>query len=44
MEYIGGRRFALACMRHTETSFTVYPRVTLDECLEVIEGGELFQP
>ena len=44
MEYVGGRRFALAYMRHTEKWFTVYPRVTLNECLEVIKGQELFQP
>ena len=44
MEYIGGRRFALAYMRHTEKWFTVYPSLTLDECLEVIESDELFQP
>jgi hypothetical protein len=44
MEYIGGKRFALAYMRHTERWFTVYPSLTLAKCLEVIEGNELFQP
>ena len=44
MEYVGGRRFALAYMRHTGKWFTVYPSLTLDECLEVIEGHELFHP
>jgi len=44
LEYIGGRQFALAYLRHTEKWFTVYPRITLAKCLEVIGSGELFQP
>ena len=44
MEYIGGKRFALAYMRHTEKWFTVYPSLPWDKCLKVIEGNELFHP
>ena len=44
LEYLGGKRFALAYLRHTEKWFTAYPRLTLDECLKVIKSNELFQP
>ena len=42
MEYIGGRQFALAYMRHNDKWFTVFPSVTLAECLESIGGGGPF--
>ena len=44
MEYVGGRRFNLAYMRHTEKWWEVYQGLTLEESLETIEKEELFWP
>ena len=44
MEYIGGKHFAVAYLRHNDKWFTVFPSLTLAECLEAIGGGGPFQP
>lgn len=44
MEYVGGQRFNLAYMRHTDKWFEVFQGLTLAECLETIEREELFWP
>jgi len=44
MEFIGNDRFALAYMRHTEQWWQVYPELTLEQCLKVIEEDPLFMP
>ena len=43
MEHLGGGRFALSYMRHTEKWFRLVPSATVDECLEQIENGFWFQ-
>jgi hypothetical protein len=43
MEHLGGGRFALSYMRHTEKWFKLFPSLTVDECLEAIENGWHFQ-
>ena len=40
----GFARFDLAYLRHTERWFTVYRALTATECLEEIEGNEVFWP
>jgi hypothetical protein len=42
LEFIGNRRFNLAYYRHTEEWWTTHTRLTLDECLELIEDGGPF--
>ena len=44
LEYVGGRRFSLAYMRHTGRWREVYPALSWEECLEAIEQEELFWP
>lgn len=44
MEFKGDDRFALSYMRHTEQWWEVYPELTLEQCLKVIEEDPLFQP
>jgi hypothetical protein len=44
MEFIGNDRFALSYMRHTEQWWEIYPDLTLEQCLKVIEEDPLFQP
>lgn len=43
MEHLGGGRFALSYMRHTEKWFRLFPSATVDECLDAIENGWHFQ-
>jgi len=43
MEHVGGGRFALSYMRHTDKWFRLFPSLTLDECLDQIENGPWFQ-
>jgi hypothetical protein len=43
MEHLGGGRFALSYMRHTEKWFKLFPSLTADECLEAIENDCHFQ-
>jgi hypothetical protein len=44
MEHIGGRRFALAYLRHNDRWLVIFPSLTVDECMEAIEGGGPFHP
>ena len=44
MEYIGGKQFAVAYLRHNDKWLTIFPSLTLAECLEAIGGGGPFQP
>jgi hypothetical protein len=44
LEYAGNGQFNLAYMRHTGQWATVFPDLTLDDCLEQIETNELFWP
>ena len=44
LEYIGGNAFAVAYLRHNDKWFVIYPRLTLDECLEAIGSGGPFEP
>ena len=43
MEHIGGGRFTLSYMRHTEKWFKLFPSLTADECLDAIENDCHFQ-
>ena len=43
MEHVGGGRFALSYMRHTEKWFRLFPGLTADECLDAIENDCHFQ-
>jgi hypothetical protein len=43
MEHLGGGRFALSYMRHTEKWFKLFPSLTADECLNAIENDPHFQ-
>ena len=43
MEHLGGGRFALSYMRHTEKWFKLFPSLTADECLDAIENDCHFQ-
>ena len=44
LTYIGGGRFSLAAMRHTEEWMEIFPDLTLDECLESIRDDPWFHP
>ena len=44
MEHVGGGRFALSYMRHTEKWFKLFPSLAADECLDAIENDCHFQP
>ncbi len=44
LEYVGGDRFNLAYMRHTNQWQEVYQELSLDECLETIRKEALFWP
>jgi hypothetical protein len=44
MEYVGGRKFNLAYMRHTDKWWEVYRGLTADECLRLIRDEAIFQP
>jgi hypothetical protein len=43
MEHVGGGRFALSYMRHTEKWFRLAPSLTVGECLDAIENDWHFQ-
>ena len=43
MEHVGGGRFALSYMRHTEKWFRLFPSLTADECLDAVENDCHFQ-
>jgi hypothetical protein len=43
MEHLGGGRFALSYMRHTEKWFKLFPSLTADECLDAVENDCHFQ-
>ena len=36
MGYVGRKHFALSYMRHTGKWFELFPRLTVDECLELV--------
>jgi hypothetical protein len=44
MEYVGGDRFNLAFMRHTEQWFELYQALSIDECLAAIRDEPFFSP
>jgi len=44
LEFVGNDRFDLAYHRHTGQWWTTFPELTLDEALELIKDGDLFQP
>jgi hypothetical protein len=44
MEYAGSDRFNLAYMRHTEKWWEVAQGLTVNECIEMIRDGGIFQP
>jgi hypothetical protein len=44
MEYVGGDRFNLSYMRHTEQWWPVYSDLTLEEALKIIEEEIIFWP
>ena len=43
MEYVGGGRFVLSYMRHTEKWFRLFPSLTADKCLDAIKNEGHFQ-
>ena len=43
MEHVGGGKFALSYMRHTEKWFKLFPSLAADECLDAIENDWHFQ-
>jgi hypothetical protein len=43
MEHVGGGKFALSYMRHTEKWFKLFPSLAADECLDAIENDCHFQ-
>ncbi len=44
LTYIGGGRFSLAAMRHTEEWMEIFPDLTLDACLASIRDDPWFHP
>ena len=44
LTYLGGERFSLAAMRHTEEWIELFPDRTLDECLASVRDDPWFQP
>lgn len=44
LEHIGGGRFNLAYMRHTEQWWELHQGLSVDECLELIRDVGTFQP
>lgn len=44
MEYIGDDEYNLSYMRHTGQWWEIYQQLSLDECLETIEGEPHFIP
>ena len=44
VSYVSGDRFGLSYMRHTGKWVEVYPSLTAVECVDTIEGEELFWP
>jgi hypothetical protein len=44
MEYVGGDKFNLAYMRHTEKWWEVGQGLTVDQCIEAIRDGGIFHP
>jgi len=43
MEHLGGGRFCLSYMRHTEKWFRLFPSLRMGECLDAIENDWHFQ-
>jgi len=43
MEHVGGGRFALSYMRHTEKWFKLSSSLTADECLDAVKNAWHFQ-
>jgi len=43
MEHVGGGRFALSYMRHTEKWFKLFPSLAVGECLDTVENDCHFQ-
>jgi hypothetical protein len=43
MEHVGGGRFALSYMRHTEMWFKLFSSLAADECLDAVENDCHFQ-
>lgn len=41
-QYVGGNKFALAYMRHTGKWLEIYARLSLDECLELVQNDPHF--
>ncbi len=44
LEYVGEDHFNLAYFRHTGKWWEVYREITLEQCLEKISDGQMFQP
>jgi len=44
LEYVDEERFNLSYFRHTGKWWEVHGGLTLDECLDIISGHQLFQP
>jgi hypothetical protein len=44
LEYVGGRRFNLAYMRHTGKWWEVHQGLALDKCLKYVREDPTFQP
>lgn len=42
MEHVGGGRFALCYMRHNDKWFSLFPNLTVDECLDAVENDPHF--
>lgn len=43
LEHAGGGRFTLSYMRHNDKWFRLFPNLTADECLDVVENDCHFQ-
>jgi hypothetical protein len=44
MEYVGQNQFNLAFIRHNDEWMTIYPDLSLSECLATIQNDPLFYP
>jgi hypothetical protein len=44
LEYVSENNFKLSYMRHTDQWFEIYEGLSLEKCLELIEGGPHFMP
>ena len=44
LEFVGDNRFDLAYFRHTGKWWPIFSAMTVDEALDLVRSGELFQP